>query len=497
MQVISTFKTDFYSIFIKITLFFTLFWVESPRLLAQKITTSEPYTLDTREDYMMVGRIADTSLFLLYEEDNFRLMQFDAALKTRFTEKIQPERHSIDLLQIVLDKTFFTVLYKHSGGGRSSLKAMRISSQGKILDSLTLQSTNQWGVVYQPRLVLSDDRSKVLAYDLMDNNAMFNAVVFDTKTFKTLWARSFRPAALDYHNSLHQALVDNAGGVYWTIERDNRKAKIMSNRFEIIYYTPELSQEWSMLVPMPNRFWQKAMFVVDNKNKKLLCAGFCSTKKAAKSEGVFYFTITPLFQNVADVFFSDFDATFMQQIMGKTQGSNAGFEDMDLRQLVVRADGGVVMVGEHYKKYVRYTTNPAMTQRGSFGTGMPMDTRTTTDYEYHDILLVSIQANGQKNWNALLPKRQFSEDDDGLYSSFFILKNKTGLRFLYNDEIKSGGNVNEYLMQTDGTAQRRNIFNSEKQNLQLVISEAKQVSANALVLPSLVRNKLQMVEIQY
>ena len=72
-----------------------------------------------------------------------------------------------------------------------------------------------------------------------------------------------------------------------------------------------------------------------------------------------------------------------------------------------------------------------------------------------------------------------------------------GLRFVYNDEIKSGGNVNEYLMQTDGTAQRRNIFNSEKQNLQLVFSEARQTSATDLLVPSLVRNKLQMVQIKY
>jgi hypothetical protein len=403
-------------------------------------------------------------------------------------------------MQTVIDKNYFTVLYKHSGSGRSSLKAMRISTQGKILDSLTLQSTNQWGVVYNPNIILSDDRSKLLAYDLADNNMLFNSVVFDIKTFKILWTRQFRPTGLDYHNSLHQALIDNAGGVYWAIERDNRKAKLMSNRFEIIYYTPELSQEWSMLVPLPNRFWQKAMFVVDNKNKKLICSGFCSVKKAAKSEGVFYFSIVPLFQGVADVFFSDFDAAFIQQITGKEQRNNPSFEEMELRQLVVRADGGVVMVSEHYKKYVRYTTNAGTlaSQRGSFGApGLPMDTRTTTDFEYHDIMLVSIQASGQKNWNVILPKRQFSEDDDGLYSSFFILKTKTGLRFLYNDEIKSGGNVNEYVMQTDGTAQRRNIFNSEKQNLQLVLSEARQISATDLIVPSLVRNKLQMVQIRY
>ena len=198
------------------------------------------------------------------------------------------------------------------------------------------------------------------------------------------------------------------------------------------------------------------------------------------------------------MFFTDFEANFLQQITGKTQTNNGGFEDITLRQLVVRADGGVVMVGEHFKKYVRYTTTPSFSQRGSFGGGsMPTDTRTTTDYEYNDLMLVSIQASGQKNWGVILAKRQLSEDDDGLFSSFFIVKTKNGLRFLYNDEIKTGGNVNEYLMQTDGTAERRNIFNSEKQNLQLIPTEARQFSATGLMVPSLVRNKLQMVEVQY
>jgi hypothetical protein len=490
-------KIQFFS---KISLLLLLYFCSKGQAFAQKITTSESYTLEQREDYMMVGKIKDTSIFLLYEEDNFRLMLFDANLKSKFTEKIQPERHSIDILQTVIDKNYFTVLYRHSGSGRSSTKAARISSQGKLLDTLTLQSTNQWGVVYQPRLVVSEDRSKLLVYDLVDNNNMFNTVVFDIKNFKMLWTRAFRPNALDYHNTLQQALIDNAGGVYWAIERDNRKSRLTNNRFEVVYYTPELSQEWSVTVPIPNRFWQKVLFVVDNKNKKVLCSGFCSTKKAGRSDAVFYFAITPLFQGVTEVFFSNFETTFLKQITGKEQSaSNPGFEDMELRQVIARTDGSVVLVAEQFKKYVRYTAASSMMgqRSGTYGGTFPTDTRTTTDYEYNDVMLVSILANGQKNWNVLLPKRQYSEDDDGLYSSFFLLKTKTGLRFLYNDEIKTGGNVNEYAMQTDGTAQRRNIFNSEKQNLQLIPNEARQTSATELIVPSLVKNKLQMVMMSF
>ncbi|MEY4927648.1 MAG: hypothetical protein RI894_2084 [Bacteroidota bacterium] len=478
------------------TLLFFLFSSFASLSLAQTIAVSPELTLSSHQDYRFVGKLRDTAVLLLYEEDLFKLALYDDKMKFVLSEPFRPERHNIDILETVIDKDFFSVVYRHAAQGKSSAKILRLNSQGKLLDSLTLQSMLRWGVSYEPTILVSEDRSKLLIYDLSDNNTTFNAVMFDLRTFKILWSRTFRPIGLDYNNALKDAVIDNAGGVYWMLEHENRKTKSANNRFDVVYFTAELSQEWAMSIPLSGRIWQDAMFCFDNKNKKLVATGLYSTKKTSQSEGAFFFALAPLQPQPPDVQFNDFDAGFIQQLTGKEQRGNQGFQDFKLQKLIPRADGGVLMIGEYYKKYVR-TMNTALGTRPNYG-GAPYDTRTTIDYEYHDLLLASFYPNGTVQWKEMLPKRQFSQDDDALYSSFFLMKNKTGLRFIYNDDIKTGGNnINEYIVIPDGTAQRHNLYNSEKLEMQLIPREARQTSATEVWIPSFRREKVQLLRFNY
>ncbi len=468
---------------------------------AQTVSPSAEITLSSKEDYRFVGKLRDTAVLLLYEEDQFKLALFDEKMKFKTTENIHPERHNIDIMETVIDKDFFTVIYRHSSQGKSSAKALRINSQGKLLDSTTLQSTMQWGVSYDPTIVVSEDRTKLLVYDLSESNTVFNAVMFDLRSFKPLWARSFKPLGLDYINTLQDVVVDNLGGVYWIISRDNKKVKAVNNRLDVIYYTTELSKEWEMSVPLSGKIWQDVLFCFDNKNRKIIASGIFSSKKSSQSDGAFFFSLAPLQPQAPDVQFNDFDAVFIQQLSGREIKNNQGFQDFKLQKLIPRADGGALLIGEYYKKYVRAMNAPLSTQmRGSYGApyGLPADNRTTTDYEYHDLLLTAFYPNGLVQWKEMLPKRQFSQDDDALYSSFFLMKNKSGLRFIYNDEIKNGGNnVNEYIVIPDGTAQRHNLYNSEKLEMQLIPREARQTSATEVWIPSYRKERVQLLRLNY
>ncbi len=463
---------------------------------AQTITVSSELALASNEDYRFVGKLRDTAVLLLYEENQFKLALYNDNMKYVMTSPLRPEHNNIDILETIIDKDFFSVIYRYASQGKSSAKVLRLNSQGKLLDSLTLQINSRWGVSYTPAIIVSEDRSKVLVYDLADNNTTFNATMFDLRTFKPLWTRTFRPIGLDYNNALKDVVIDNMGGVYWMVEHDNRKTKSVNNRFDVIYFTTELSQEWAMSIPLSGRTWQDVLFSFDNKNRKLVATGFYSTKKISQSEGAFFFALTPLQPQPPEVQFNDFDAGFIQQLTGKEVRNNQGFQDFRIQKLVPRADGGVLLVGEYYKKYVR-TMATALGTRPSYG-GAPYDTRTTIDFEYHDILLVSFYPNGTVQWKEMLPKRQFSQDDDALYSSFFLMKNKTGLRFIYNDDIKTGGNnVNEYIVIPDGTAQRHNLYNSEKLEMQVIPREARQTSATEVWMPSFRREKVQLLRLNY
>ena len=158
---------------------------------------------------------------------------------------------------------------------------------------------------------------------------------------------------------------------------------------------------------------------------------------------------------------------------------------------MARADGGVLIAAEYNKKIERSALMPSPNYSG-VGSMRP-----TIDYEYNDIMLVSVYPTGNLQWYELLPKRQTSQDDEAMFSSFFVLKNKSGLRFLYNDDIKNGGNLNEYAISPDGRAARRNLYNSQRDKLELLVKEAKQVSATEVLIPSLVRSRMNLALVTY
>ena len=127
------------------------------------------------------------------------------------------------------------------------------------------------------------------------------------------------------------------------------------------------------------------------------------------------------------------------------------------------------------------------------GTGV----RSIVDYFYDDIFLVSIHPDGEIHWNTILHKKQYSQNDDAIFSSFFLLKTPSSLRFLFNDEIKYENTVSEYVVNGIGVSDRNSILSTEDQKLRLRFRDAIQVAANELIVPSENRNKLKLIRVTF
>ena len=124
-------------------------------------------------------------------------------------------------------------------------------------------------------------------------------------------------------------------------------------------------------------------------------------------------------------------------------------------------------------------------------------THSLVDYSYEDVAVMSIHPDGQEHWSAVLHKRQYSQDDDAAYSSFFLMKGSRNIRMVYNDEIRPENTVSEYVINGDGGLERRVVMNTEDQKLKLQFTEAIQVDASTVIVPSLHRYKLKLVKISY
>ena len=64
-------------------------------------------------------------------------------------------------------------------------------------------------------------------------------------------------------------------------------------------------------------------------------------------------------------------------------------------------------------------------------------TTTTYYYHYNDIIVLSIDKEGEVDWYAHIPKRQTSVNDGGLYLGYTFTVNDDGLHFVYNDHKKN------------------------------------------------------------
>jgi hypothetical protein len=100
-------------------------------------------------------------------------------------------------------------------------------------------------------------------------------------------------------------------------------------------------------------------------------------------------------------------------------------------------------------------------------------------------------------WHSVMKKKQSSEDDNGVFSSFLTVNEKDKLRFLYLDDISTSGILNQYTLTSDGKADRKAVLNMEEKDVMLLPKSGRQVAPNEAVIPSYMNGALKLVKITY
>ena len=94
-------------------------------------------------------------------------------------------------------------------------------------------------------------------------------------------------------------------------------------------------------------------------------------------------------------------------------------------------------------------------------------------------------------------KKQFSQDDNAIYSSYFLYTTPSRIKLVYNDEIKTNNTVSEYVLDPLGNFERKSVLSTQYQNLKLRFRDAIQISPNEIIIPSESTNKINLVKIEY
>ncbi len=455
----------------------------------QDIIMSEDIPLRGDVSYELLGEFKGRVLLFRNQVTKYEVQGFDQRLRTSWSKFLTLDKKSPRVLGLTYGKNDFTLLYHFREQNNTILKAAKFDPGANMIDSVTIKNFGYIFFTPEFEMVLSEDRSKVLVY-YVERQAAMHAFVFDTATFRLLWEKVISPAGISFWEDFRQVLVDNDGNLYLILETNRFLVRREGHNYQIIAYLGEDNRLVQHLIPFEGKLTYDVRFGFDNLNYHLVAAGLYAEKVNDRASGYFMLRIDPAAEGGHFLAFEPFDDAFVSSLVGKEVEKNRGVAEISIKELVLRRDGGVLLVAERIKSLERRLGSP---NRVSFdGLG-----RFILDYYYDEIIAISIHPDGHTHWKVILPKKQYSQDDGGVYSSFFLFKTPGSLRFLFNDEIRFENTVSQYVLKGNGAFDRNSLLNTEKQDIRLRFQDALQISANEVIVPSERRNRLRLVKMVF
>ena len=470
----------------KDVLFFT-FLAFSTSLLAQTVSVSPPITMRSDTQYDLIGNIKGNTLVLESEGEDYKVQCFDKKLGLSWDKEIELDEKRPELVGIVPTQSSFSVVYYFKEEGNTILKVHRYDAAANLVDSARVKNFGR--VFYTPnfQLVASKNKSKLLAY-YFDDSKEIHAYSFDLKTMKLLWENILIPDDLNLTRDFHQILVDNGGNMHLIFDKENRKFKQDEHHFEIFEYGSRTGNSiFRYTIDMQGYLTFDAYFDYDNLNSQLLAGGLFYKETRGWAEGYFYLRIPAQNPDAHLAEFRGFDDEFIATLRERKIGKDKGIPEAEVQEIVMRRDGGIILIGELSKTHERQTS----------GVGTGARSYAAVDYYYDDVFAISVHPDGQEHWKQIMHKKQYSQDDDASYSSYFLLKTPSALRVIFNDEAKYETTVSEYVLTGTGSADRNAVMSTESQKLRLRFRDAIQVAANELIVMSESRGKLKLVRVTY
>jgi hypothetical protein len=468
-------------------LFFLLLPFWSP---AQTMYISEPLPIRNDYGYELIGRLRDRILIFRDKYDDFEVQAYDQQMRPVWAKELQDlDKRGVQILAVTAGKNDFSVVYSRRQKGRVQLRLHKYDPTASLIDTFTIKDYGE-RIFNVPRLMhlMSEDRNCMAVYN-EEESGKFEITCFRIDKMLVLWDRVLDKARVDTDINADEKVLTNEGVLFLIEEKNNRRNRIEEHQFSIT--TVRAGQELTFVsIPVPQMLTSDVLFRYDGVNQRLVGAGLYGERHRERVNGVFtffYFPRTASFQTEQP---QPFDEQFLSVLRQKSvEDDGKGILDTRMAYLLLRQDGGVVLVAERYRETLR----GAVTNRGFWRDG----SRAVVDYYYDDLFVITTHPDGKVHWKTVLHKKQYSQDDEGTFSSCFPFLSADKLRFLFNDEIKYENTCSEYVVSPLGDFDRNNLLNTEGQALRLRFRDACQLSNAECLVPSEFRNKLRFVLLRF
>jgi hypothetical protein len=458
-------------------------------LSAQTMLVSDAISIRNDYGYELIGRLRDRILVFRDKYNDFEIEAYDNQMKPAWSRNLEDlESRGIQIVAVMAGKNDFSIVHKMRRRGFAALRIHKYDPGANLIDSMIIKDYGER--LFNPPVlgyIQSDDRNCIVVLNTSDRSQI-EITCFQLDKMQVLWDKTIALKQEFEEFVLPAMVVSNKGDFFLVAEENNRNRRVEDHKMNILQV--QNGVERLTEIPLPNFLTSSASCSYDNKNKQLVVAGLYGEKNKDRANGAFYIRMSAGVKTPEVLHYEPFDEKFISIIRQKDVGDDGkGIAESEVKQLVLRQDGGAVMVVERSHQLQR----GASAGRGFWRDGM----RLVVDYYFDDIFVLGFQPDGRPQWKTVLHKKQYSQDDEGTFSSFFLFRNADKLRFLFNDEVKYENTCSEYVLSPLGDFDRNSLLTTVDQSLRLRFRDAVQLNAGECLIPSEFRNKLRLVLLRW
>lgn len=352
---------------------------------------------------------------------------------------------------------------------------------------------------------VSPDRSKLLAhlyYPKEKGIPQQSRMEMYDLDLAPLWSQDLELPYPSDEFEVESQGVDNDGsvvllGVKYAQKSEKRQLKREGKatyEYHLLTFNGTSSRPDDHTIAVPDKFLQD-MTLAMGKEGDILCAGLYGNKGAFSVRGAFFLRLDRATKKIVHESYKPFSDDFITSYMTEKEedkakkkadkkGEELELPEFDLHEIILRDDGGAVLIAEQY--YLRVVQSTYTDSQGH------TSTRTTYHYFYNDVLVVNMGPDGNIDWAVKVPKRQHSVNTS-IYSSIATAVKGERLYMVFNDSgknlfLKPGDKVEQFgapgkdalvvlvTVDRDGNVSREPLFTTDKREAFLRPKDCVQLS---------------------
>lgn len=482
---------------------YLLFSVKSS--FTQSVQVSSFTFEDIGYDEVMVAGYTGNGFFVLqsnlpFESDRnrigfknrkYRLSFFNHQLNRLWYQNVEPDPQSTVQGVFFLNNKMMAVstsVSKSAGEQQVAVQLRIFDETGNKSTGINAGSVKLASIPEKTRVIISDNRrlTGILLPEFLNDELLRIHFLLLDSTLNLMSSKEFDITCKRKNFYLEDYQLSDHGDLALLSVQQVRENKKRMDEYRVHFSVMPSPVLESMVISREREETAGAGIIFDNLNNMLVCAGFSAEPSLSSQTSIFVNRIPLRNTSSARQQVIPVDDRYKFKLATVNErNASSGLFSYPIRKMILRNDGGLVLIAEAFYAY-EYSYYDYFTQ----------SYMRRIDYQFNNIVSISINPDGQIHWLNVIRKTQESTDDGGVFSSFLQMITDSDLIMIYNN---FGNRDNEVKYSVIDAAGRFDESRTVRSNVPVILLPrfGKQISANEAVMPCLNKKKLSLTKVVF